>query len=140
MAEQSWLDSCTITFPLAAATKRLTGDEDAPADLTIVTDAFWELRVRGIKLTKSGTTVSLADAHSYVEWTSETEFFDLLTTLAPICPDGTYAEFESTYPEADSRKYRLIVAGDGLITDYPRLSWDDPATIAAEANATTPAT
>lgn len=132
MAEQSWLDSSTITFPLAAATKLLTGDDDAPGDLTLVTDAFWQLRVRGIKLTKSGTTVSLAGAHSYVEWASETEFFDLLATLAPICPDGSYTEFESTYPDPSSRKYRLIVAGDGLVTDYPRLIWDDPQQIAAE--------
>lgn len=140
MAEQSWLDSSTITFPLAAATKLLTGDDEAPANFTIITEFFWELRVRGLTLTKSGTTVSLADAHSYVEWVSEIEFLDLLNTLAPICPDGTYAEFESTYPDPSSRKYRLIVAGDRVVTDYPRLSWDDPATIAAGANATTPAT
>lgn len=133
MAEQSWLDSSTITFPLAEATKILTGDPDAPADLTIITAAFEEVRVRGVKLTKSGTTVSLVGAHSYLEWNSESEFYELFTTLAPICPDGSYVELESTYPDPDSRKYRLIVAGDRLITDYPKLTWDDPDQIAADA-------
>lgn len=131
MTEQCWLNDSTISFPLAAATKLITGDDTATPNQGIVYGTFRDL---GIKKLSFGTNgfVTLDNAVSH-EWINERWITQLLTTLAPIIPDAAYVELESTSIENDSRLYRLIIAGDTVVADYPTLTWDCPQQIAATA-------
>ena len=133
MSEQCWLNDSNITFPLAAGTKILTGREDALPSMAEVEDVFAEESIGSVKLIEDGRTVTLIDAGNQDEWSSQSRVKEIFAALAPICPDGTYAEFESTYPDSDARTFRLVVADDEVVEDFPSISWDPPEQIAQNA-------
>lgn len=136
MSEQSWLDYSDITFPLAAGTKLLLNDPAAKPDFAAVRAKFAEVNISGLDLVEEGRTVTLAGACTENDWASETAVKNLFTTLAPIVPDGRYAQFETTSTESAAKAYRLVVVNERVVHDYPRMIWNDPVTLAAERGGT----
>lgn len=137
MSELVWLEASNITFPLAAGTKLLV-DETAEPDFEAVKTAFTEENVIGLELIENGRTVTLTEARSNDNWSPDRWIKKLFEKLAPIIPDGCYAQFENRYVDTDSRKHRLIIADEQVIENFPNVDWDDPVELATRQKATAP--
>lgn len=138
MSNKVWLDTSNITFPARAAALLLTNT--ASDDVGYVIEAFDEIGIGQLGYIEVGIdhlgcvsrNVSLANAATLTQWSDEKEVIELLTKLAPICPDGTYAECTTDEPELESTLIRYIISGDRVISDYPNVTWDDPIVRARE--------
>lgn len=144
MTEYSSLTSSTFTFPLTEAVRLLTDDDNAIGDMDTLNDIFAKYSITGLTYDEESSTVSLHNARSRDECSS-LRIDDLIATLAPICPDGAYCEFNKTtidssmcygyeHTYSDETPYRLIVSSGTVIIDHPRTFWNDPHHVSQKNN------
>lgn len=130
MPDYATLNHSNITFPLAAGTKILTDDETAEPDFDKVVEILAENEITGVELIDD-RTVSLERAISTGEKVSQRSFEALFNDLAPIIPNGCYAQFEASYVADGYHEYRLVISDDKAIIDCPNVFWDNPIAIAS---------
>lgn len=134
-----YVNDIHMSFPLTRAVELLDCPHEAgyntTKDFAFIVDCFADVQITGLTLDDRTApfqvTFNEASSNETVEWIDESEIIDLLTTLAPIIPDGSYLSCENKFHDIDSRLYRLVIAGGRVVEDFPNLTWDDPVEIAA---------